>query len=290
MEGEIKRPHNYLNGVVDTIIDSMRKRRRANFPPYFFFHFKQTLTLTGWNIKQFLKKFLYLDDKIINFTIFSIDLSLNVNHLIPMSRGKPPRVLSITFHYDVFATQDRCSFRLAAEENVGMNNPLVRAATWAARGRSVSKQLVPRLLGHHVRQWICTRHRNTRLSFYHVKSLHRCQPFVAKLTFISIRILFFSFQFLLSTFEESARERYFVSYFVSSSSRKIKILLWEIHQRRQLRDSRYNCVRWKEVREGVDLEAPAFSTKNRGTTLALKRLWTIGSDDKQLETQPSKRT
>lgn len=31
-------------------------------------------------------------------------------------------------------------------ENVGMNNPLVRAATWAARGRSVSKQLVPRPL------------------------------------------------------------------------------------------------------------------------------------------------
>lgn len=27
MEGEIKRVHNYLNGVVDTVIDSMRKRR-----------------------------------------------------------------------------------------------------------------------------------------------------------------------------------------------------------------------------------------------------------------------
>lgn len=36
---------------------------------------------------------------------------------------------------------------------------------------------------------------------------------------------------------------------------------------------------WKGSR-GVDSEAPAFSTKNRGTTLASK-LWTIGSDDKQ---------
>lgn len=43
-------------------------------------------------------------------------------------------------------------------QNVGMNNPLIRTATWAARARSVPQQLVPCRFCHHVRQWTCTVH------------------------------------------------------------------------------------------------------------------------------------
>ena len=114
-------------------------------------------------------------------TIDQMDLSLKREKVFTRKRAIPRvsvRLRRVSRFINYFPLsrrvwgQGRRSFRLVQKngsQNVGMNNPLVGAATWVARARSVPGQLVPHRFWHHVRQWTCTRVKHA-FSFCNVRS------------------------------------------------------------------------------------------------------------------------